>query len=86
MTFFRKAQIVQKRKEQVIFLIATSRRQGDLLVYQITLKTYKMPQSYHSLKSKATITPYDLSPWLFCIDAISLCEFESDKIWVNEFE
>ena len=28
----------------------------------------------------------DLSPWFFCIDAALLCKFESDKIWVNEFE
>ena len=30
--------------------------------------------------SKATITPCDLSPGFFCIDATLLCEFESDKI------
>ena len=35
---------------------------------------------------KATITQCDLSPRFFCIDATSLCEFESDKIQVNEFE
>ena len=29
---------------------------------------------------KATITRCDLSPQFFCIDATSLCEFESDKI------
>ena len=32
------------------------------------------------LWAKATITLYDLSPRLFCIDATLLCEFESDKI------
>ena len=30
--------------------------------------------------TKATITRCDLSPRFFCIDATSLCEFESDKI------
>ena len=35
---------------------------------------------------KATIRRYDLSPRLFCIDATLLCEFESDKIRINEFE
>ena len=41
---YRKAKIVQKRKEQVVyFLIGTSRRQSGLLVYQITLKAYRMP-------------------------------------------
>ena len=35
---------------------------------------------------KATITRCDLSPRFFCIDATSLCEFESDKIQVNKFE
>ena len=40
MPFFRKAKIVQKQKEQVIyFLRANSRRQGGLFVYEITLKT-----------------------------------------------
>ena len=29
---------------------------------------------------KATITWCDLSPRFFCIDAMLLCEFESDKI------
>ena len=33
---------------------------------------------------KATIT--QLSPRFFCTDAALLCEFESDKIWINEFE
>ena len=31
---------------------ATSRRQSGLFVCQITLKAYRMPQSYHSRKSK----------------------------------
>ena len=35
---------------------------------------------------KATITRCDLSPRFFCIDATLLCEFESDKIWINESE
>ena len=35
---------------------------------------------------KATITRCDLSPRFFCIDATLLCEFESDKISINEFE
>ena len=35
--------------------------------------------------SKATITRCDLSPGFFCTDAKLLCEFESDKIWINEF-
>ena len=35
---------------------------------------------------KATITWCDLSARFFCIDAKLLCEFESDKIWINEFE
>ena len=44
---------MQKRKEQVIYYLrATSWRQNGPIVYQITLKTYKMPQSYHSLKSE----------------------------------
>ena len=34
----------------------------------------------------ATITRCDLSPWFFCIDATLLCEFESDKILIDEFE
>ena len=51
--FFRKDKIVQQRKEQVIyFLRATNSRQSGLFMYQITLKAYRMPQSYHSLKSK----------------------------------
>ena len=50
---FRKDKIVQKQKEQVIYFFkATSRRQSGLFVNQITLKGYRMPQSYHSLKSK----------------------------------
>ena len=36
--------------------------------------------------SNATITRYDLSLRFFCIDATLLYEFESDKIWINEFE
>ena len=53
MSFFRKAKTVQNRKEQVIYFFrATSRSQGGLFVYQITLKTYRIPQSYHFLKSK----------------------------------
>ena len=40
-SIFRKAKIVQKQKEQVIyFLRATSRRQHGLFVCQITLKAY----------------------------------------------
>ena len=35
--------------------------------------------------SKATITWCNLSPRLLFIDATLLCEFESDKIWINEF-
>ena len=35
---------------------------------------------------QATITRCDLSARFFCIDAKLLCEFESDKIWINEFE
>ena len=35
---------------------------------------------------KATITLCDLLSRLFCIDATLLCEFESDKIWINEFQ
>ena len=35
-------------------------------------------EKYKNLK--ATITRCDLSPRFFCIDATSLCEFESDKI------
>ena len=31
-------------------------------------------------KTDATITQCDLSPRSFCIDAMLLCEFESDKI------
>ena len=31
--------------------------------------------------SKATVTHK-----FFCIDATLLCEFESDYIWINEFE
>ena len=45
MPFFRKAKIVQKRKEEVIYALkATSRRQSGLFVYQITLKAFRMPQ------------------------------------------
>ena len=41
---FRKAIIVEKRKEQVIyFLRENSRRQSGLFVYQITLEAYRMP-------------------------------------------
>ena len=48
-SFFRKAKIVQKQKEQdIIFFRAASRRQHGLFVYQITAKAYRMPQSYHS--------------------------------------
>ena len=50
---FQKSQYCAKRKETShTFFRATSRRQSGLFVYQITMKTYKMPQSYHSLKSK----------------------------------
>ena len=38
------------------------------------------------VSSKARITRCDLSSRFFCIDAELLCEFESDKIWINEFE
>ena len=37
-------------------------------------------------KRQATITRFDLSSQFFCNDATLLCEFESDKIWINEFE
>ena len=36
--------------------------------------------------TKAAIRPCDLSPRFFCIDATLLCEFESDNIWIYEFE
>ena len=39
-----------------------------------------------SHESKATITRCDLSPRFFCIDATLLCEFERNKIWINELE
>ena len=39
-----------------------------------------------SSECNATITWCDLSPRFFCIDATLLCEFESDKIRINEFE
>ena len=29
---------------------------------------------------------YDYSPRSFCNDATLLCESESDKIWIDEFE
>ena len=41
-------------------------------------------RTYHK-HCKATITRCDLSPRFFCIDATSLCEFESDKMCVNDF-
>ena len=44
---------------------------------------HKQLSMYQTL-CKAAITWYDLSPHFFCIDAMLLCEFESDKI--NEFE
>ena len=37
-------------------------------------------------KPWATITQCDLLPRFFCNDATLLCEIESDKIWINEFE
>ena len=37
-------------------------------------------------RTKAAIRRCDLSPQFFCIDATLLCEFESDKIWIYEFE
>ena len=41
---FRKAKVVRKRKEEVICTLrAAGRKQSDLFVYQITLKTYRMP-------------------------------------------
>ena len=41
--FFRKSKLcINERNESYIFR-ATSRRQSGLLVYQITLKAYKMP-------------------------------------------
>ena len=43
-------------------------------------------KTYFDKPSKATITRCDLSPRFFCNDATLLCEFESDKIWINEFE
>ena len=54
MPFLKKATIVQKRKEQVVyFLKASSRRQNGLFIYQIMLKACRIPRSYHSLKSEA---------------------------------
>ena len=51
MPFFRKATTVQKGNEQVIYILrATNRRQRGLFVYLITLKAYRMCQSYHSMK------------------------------------
>ena len=38
------------------------------------------PWTRLSVTIKGTITQCDLSPRFFCIDAMLLCEFESDKI------
>ena len=35
---------------------------------------------------KSTIRRCDLSSRFFCIDFTLLCKFESDKIWINEFQ
>ena len=58
MPFFRKAKIVQKRKEQVTYFFrATSGRQSGLFEYQIPLKAYRMP--YHLLKSKNILKAFN---------------------------
>ena len=43
-----------------------------------------LPDAIHG--GKATIARWHLSPRFFCIDAKLLCEFESDKILINQFE
>ena len=51
--FLEKPKLCKKRKEQVVYVLrATSRRQSDFFVYQITLKGYRIPLSYHLLKCK----------------------------------
>ena len=37
-------------------------------------------------QNKVTITCCDLSPRFFSNDAALLCKFESDEIWLNDFE
>ena len=51
----------------------------------ILLGAYK-PDLYSRISraDKATITQCDLLPRFFC--RWCLCEFESDKIWINDFE
>ena len=44
------------------------------------LSRSKLKVSCDLWQAKATITPYNLSPRFFCIDAASLCEFESNRI------
>ena len=39
-----------------------------------------------SIDAEATITLCDLSSRFLCNDATFLCEFENNKIGVNEFE
>ena len=51
-----------------------------------SLKRIVADKSRVQLQLKATITRCDLSPRFFCNDPTLLCEFESDKIWINEFE
>ena len=41
---------------------------------------------FTTLSNKATVTGCELSPRFFRIDATLLCEFESDKIRINDFE
>ena len=51
------------------------------------LKYCKSNIASHGLrKVLATITRCDLLPRFLCVDATLLWEFESDKIWINEFE
>ena len=72
---------MRKEQQQPPWLINFAKIWSERIL-RIKIKSH---QVWASL-SKATITRYDLSPRFFCIDATLLCEFESDKIWINEFE
>ena len=73
--------MTQYQKERLIGLTS---------ILYLSLQNYSIvtmaKTSIYDVNAKATITWCDLSARFFCIDATLLCEFESDKIWINEFE
>ena len=54
--------------------------------YHPSRNRFVLSQYERFLQTKATITQCDLSPRFFVLMLQLLCEFESDKIGINEFE